>query len=156
MNDIVVDTSVMRLFGRAKDQEFRDFFRWLKEDGTLTVSQYLLNEYYRVGSNDIWSFLNDLITFNRKRYNRIDRGRIDSIDDKHFRYRCNTKDRVHVKLVMVSFRRLALSQDRRFVYDVNNFPGYQAIAARKPNDLPYKTTANATQGRKDFNHSRCS
>lgn len=137
MKDIVVDTSAMRLFEGAKDPDFKNFFRWLVSEGVLTVSNYLLKEYSGIGSNGVAALIDILRSTNPPRYNKIERKRIDTFNDRGFRYSCNRKDKCHVKLVMLSFRRLALAQDSNLVNDVNRFPRYKARAAKRPHLLPY-------------------
>ena len=138
MKDIVVDTTVMRLLGGAGNPEFVDFFKWLRRDGVLTVSTYLLKEYSGIGSQQIAALIETLRNSNPCRFNKIEKRTIDNFNDGHFRYTCNVKDHCHVKLVMLSFRKLALSQDLAFVNDVNEFPRHHASASDRPGDLPYK------------------
>lgn len=134
MKDIVIDATAIRLFGVAKDIEFIKFFSWLQNDGVLTVSSYLIKDYNGFRSHYIAALLSHLI--NSGRFNKIPTKTIKSFKDHHYRYRCN--DRFHVRLVMLSDRRLALSNDDNFIYDVNNFPGMRSTAARRPSQLPYQ------------------
>jgi hypothetical protein len=128
----------MRLLGNAKDPEFLRFFGWLRQNGVLTVSTYLLKEYSGVGSQHIAALIDTLRSSIPPRFNKIDKRIVDTFNDRHFRYNCNTEDHCHVKLVMLSFRRLALSQDPDLVRDVNRFPRYNAHASNRPSALPYE------------------
>lgn len=134
--DIVVDTTIIRLYGGASDPVFKKFFSWLFSKGVLACSQMLLSEYKRIGSNAVASLIDHLIR--NRRFRRYERTKVDAIRAKHFRYGCNYDDKCHVRLVMCTQRRLCLSQDRRLVRDVNCFPGYRARAARRPNELKYE------------------
>ena len=134
MKDIVIDATAIRLFGVTKDIEFIKFFSWLQNDGVLTVSSYLIKDYSGCGSHYIAALLSHLI--NNGRLNKIATNTIKFFNDRHYRYRSN--DRLHVRLVMLSDRRLALSHDDNFIHDINNFPGMRATAARRPSQLPYQ------------------
>lgn len=136
VRDIVVDTTVIRLYGVAGDPVFKDFFRWLFGEGVLAHSQMLLTEYMRIGSNTVASLIDHLIIAGRfRKYERKD---IEAINDKHFAYTCNYTDRCHVQLVMCTERRLCLSQDANLVNDVNRFPRFKATAATRPDQLNYE------------------
>lgn len=135
MKDIFVDTNRIRLYGVAKDPVFKVFFTWLFKKGTLTCSQKLLVEYGGINSDAIASLIDHLI-----REGRLDKHPkkiIESVDDAHFHYLSNKKDRWHVKTVMCSRRKLCLAFDSNFVRDVKAFPRHRAQAASKPNALPY-------------------
>jgi len=71
------------------------------------------------------------------RYTKKTNQEIRVYDDRHNRYRCNYEDRVHVKYVMLSDRRLVLSQDNNFIYDVNHFPRTGAQEAKMSSLIPY-------------------
>lgn len=96
-NDIVVDATVIRLYGAARDPVFKDFFRWLFGEGILACSQMLLVEYGRIGSNAVASLIDHLVR--ERRLQKYTRERIRRIDDRHFAYTCNYADRWHVRLV---------------------------------------------------------
>ncbi len=136
VEDIVVDTTVMRLYGVAKDPTFKAFFAWLRGKGTLACSKKLLMEYGRVQSMFITTLMDELIRSGR--FQNYAKERIAKIKDSHFQYRCNYEDRWHLRLVMCTYRRLCLSQDNKLVEDVNCFSGFYARAARNPGELDYK------------------
>jgi hypothetical protein len=133
--DIVVDANVMRLYGVADDPLFKVFFAWLRSDGVLACSQKMLVEYGRTGSSLIAALLDQLLLASRLR--KYAPAEIKAIKRGKYKFRSNYTDHVHVRLVMCTYRRLCLSQDENLRYDVNNFPGYAARAAARPEDLPY-------------------
>ena len=134
--DIVVDTTVIRLYGVASDPIFRDFFSWLFKKGVLACSQMLLTEYGRTRSNTVASLIDHLVI--QGRFRKYDRQKISAVNDRHFTYTCNHADRCHVQLVMCTYRRFCLSQDGDLVNDVNRFPRFKASAATRPDHLNYK------------------
>jgi hypothetical protein len=138
MKDIVVDTNILRLIGKAKDPEFVSFFSWLRKIGVLTVSTYLIKEYSGVGSPEIAALIEALKHSTPCRFNKVRKTEIDRFDDRHFKYACNFRDRCHVKLVMLSCRKIAISQDNNFINDVNRFPRYHARASNRPSGLNYE------------------
>lgn len=138
MKDIVVDTSTIIFLGNQSTPDFIKFFKWLRKEGALAVSTYLLKEYSGIGSSEIAALLETLKHSQPSRYNNIPKREIDTFNDRHFKYTCHMKDRCHVKLVMLSFRKLALSQEDNFINDVNEFPRHRALASKNPEHIPYE------------------
>ncbi len=134
--DIVVDSNVMRLYGAAHDPAFKAFFSWLRTAGVLACSQKMLVEYSRTGSSLIAALLDELLLASR--FRKYSGDQIATIKQRHYKFRSNYADHVHVKLVMCTCRRLCLSQDDSLRYDVTHFPGFAAQAAARPEDLPYR------------------
>ncbi|MBI5220105.1 MAG: hypothetical protein HY958_14350 [Bacteroidia bacterium] len=50
----------------------------------------------------------------------------------------NAADWIHLKTVLLSYRKLAISNDKNLRNDINHYPGYNAIAAARPNELNYE------------------
>ena len=137
--DIVIDTNVMRLYASAKDKTFKVFFRWLRFEGTLTMSRKLLTEYGRSNQN-ILILVNEL---QRKgRYNLISNDDLQSYDgDRHFNYTCNYKDKLHARLVFLSKRKRLISFDIRLSNDVNSYKrieGIKPCACNNPRECCYE------------------
>jgi hypothetical protein len=135
VKDIFVDTNVIAKYPKNGDKHLVTFFRWLHARGILVVSTFLLKEYSGIGSSDVAVLLDYLRTQSRlKKFKPSD---IDKVKDSSFSYTCNRKDWSHVKLVMLSQRRLAVAGDVNFVNDVNRFPRYKAIAVLCPSKCSY-------------------
>ena len=77
------------------------------------------------------------------RLNKISNRDIKNFQRKYFkrhivrRFSSNPPDWEHIPVVMLSDRKYALSRDAGFRNDVNNFPGFSALAAKRPQDIPY-------------------
>lgn len=134
--DIFVDSNVIKIYPNVQDEDFKKFFYWLVRDGYLIISNALLGEYNRIRSNAIASLLEYL--YKNNRLVKVETKDLECIREKSYKYRCNMADRVHVKLVMVSNRKLGLAFDKKLLHDINNFPGYRASASYKPSKIPYK------------------
>jgi len=137
--DIVVDTSVMRLYDSPKDDVFKKLFQWLRLNGTLTMSKKLLLEYGRSGQRKIFILINEL---QRKgRYNLIRNKTLEAFTrDRHFKYTCNYKDKYHAKLVFLSHRKRLIAFDNPLIHDVNSFPkidGIKPCACKRPDKCCY-------------------
>ena len=50
----------------------------------------------------------------------------------------DTKDINHIPAVLMSDRKMALSEDNNFIHDLNQIPNFTAITAKRPEDLPYR------------------
>lgn len=142
--DLLVDNSIAKNFCNPLDPHYKELIKWLYHEGELVVTQRLIIEYHAsTGSSfsetNVVAIIAKLTRDGRLRKvtkNELDAFRIQNRVRK--RLRSNTKDWDYLKAVMLSVRRLALSMDRDFVFDVNNFPGYAARAERRPEDLPYR------------------
>ena len=119
---------------------FKDFFAWLRRDGALTVSQKLLVEYGRSRKDLIFVLINEL---NRAgRYNKISNNEIKTFTlDRHYSYRCQSRDIPHARLVFLSFRKRLVAFDNKLVEAVNGFKrvnGIQPIACKRPDRSFYE------------------
>ena len=72
---------------------------------------------------------------------KIGKDQIKEFIRKHFKkslkLRSNVKDHQHIPVVMLSNRKLALSLDGNFRYDINNFPKFKAEAYEFPSEANY-------------------
>ena len=141
--DIFVDNNVAKNFCNPLDIEYRAFIKWLYKEGALVVSNKVIVEYHRSTSHS-YSCTNIIVIIDRL----LRDGRLNKISNyalkrfaikKHIlnTLRSNPKDHEHLKIVLLSVRKLALSMDKSFRFDVNNYPGYLAFAASRPNEIPY-------------------
>jgi len=135
MNDVVVDTNAMRLYPKPKDPLFKDFFHWLHNDGVLTLSMKLRQEYGRCRNDHIVIFLDSLRRVGR--LNEITNHMLNDFkQDSHFHYTCNIEDIPHARTVFLSARKkLILAGDAKLGNDINNFPkvnGIKPEARRNP------------------------
>jgi len=142
-NDIFVDNNIAKNFCNPLDPEYKTFITWLFREGCLAVSNKILSEYHSSFSHSS-SKTNIIVIINRLlidgRLNKISNEVLKSfVFRKHVlkQLRANRKDYNHIKVVLLSDRKLALSLDKNFRNDVNNFPGYCAIAGNKPSEIPY-------------------
>jgi hypothetical protein len=154
MKDIFIDSNIAKSFSRPADEEYKNLIRWLlihkhdtENDAYLLFSKKLEQEY--VGSaqhaksftsipyiieilrrqerlrefsnNEIEDFLTTFVTKKVKR-----------------RLREIKKDWNHLPLVMLSDRKMAITIDDDFIYNLTHFPGFTVIAAKRPEELPYK------------------
>lgn len=143
-NDVFIDNSAAKNFCNPIDPNYKDFIKWLFEEGHLAVSNKILHEYVSstgasqsptniVNIIDRLTREGRLIKFSQRQLDELVFGkRIQNA------LRSNHKDHQHIKVVLLSHRKLALSLDNNFRYDVNNFPGHQAVACERPEELNYR------------------
>jgi hypothetical protein len=144
LKDILVDNDAATNFGNPLDSHYKEFFKWLLCEGYLVVSQKLLNEYGRTccggatGSNIgvIVSKLTidgRLIVFKRAELDGF-------LIPKHVarRLQSNFQDQVHIKAVLLSHRKFAVSVDSRLRNDINKFPKFAALAVDRPEKINYQ------------------
>jgi hypothetical protein len=134
MRDIVVDSCVMRLFDAPGDPNFRALFAWLRQTGTLCISNKLLSEYQRQGNPLVAGLLNYLGTQDRIRH--FDNARIKQFRlDSQYNYLCNHADIVHARLTFISRRKKLVSFDEKLRRSVEKFrkvDGIKPSATDKP------------------------
>lgn len=141
--DIFVDNDVAKNFANPLDPHYKKFIEWLQDEGWLVITNKILVEYCRTCSG-CSSLTNVVAIINRlTRDGRILRVSNDQLKAFDFppkierRLRSHSKDHDHIKAVIISHRRYALSREWNVCYDINHFPGVPARAARRPQDIPY-------------------
>ena len=155
--DIFIDNNIAKNFKNPADPEYiklRDWlvlYREIKEgeedtNAHLVVSNKLLNEYSRSNQN-IKDGQNIILIIGRLqkqgRLIKIDNQAIKDFQQEHFtkkiekKLSCNQEDREHIPVVLLSHRKYALSIDDAFVNDLLNFPKFQALACKRPEEIPY-------------------
>lgn len=143
MKDILVDNTVAKNFCNPLDPDYKTFIRWVLEEGVLVVTQRLLIEYKATaGSSPANTSMPSLVDYLTRKGRLMHFGRAQLTAFRFpsrvtKRLRSNWKDHDNVKAVMLSVRKYALSHDAAFRYDVNNYPGFNARAEIRPQDLPY-------------------
>jgi hypothetical protein len=155
--DIFIDNNIASKFSNPQDKEYIKLTKWLvcydQSDSKnrdncahLVVSKKLLVEYCRSALNatsdtSIPSIVDKLLRENRLII--IKNEEIKAFKTAHYsktilrKLRCNIEDREHLPLVFLSDRKYALSNDDNFVYDLLNFPGFKALAKKRPEEIPY-------------------
>ncbi len=153
MKDIFIDTNIASRFSNPLDLEYKKLVKWLTnyvENSTtnayLVVSNKLLNEYYRSSQNacsatSIPTIINQLTR--EGRLIKISNRAITEFQKQFFtkkvisKLTCNSQDREHIPVVLLSNRKYVLAIDNNFLYDLVNFPGFVVTAAKRPQNLPY-------------------
>lgn len=143
MKDIFVDCDTLHNFFNPADTEYRKFIKWLIEEGSLVISKKILGEYTGA-CGDAKKEYNIIIIIDRQtREGRINMKKKEEIKLIKFKnhqvkkFKSNRKDHHHIKLVMASFRKFAISEDTDFRFDINNCPGHSARAEKRPEHIPY-------------------
>lgn len=141
--DLFVDSDRSGHFSRPVDPAYKKLIEWLRSDGHLVVCQSLIREYHDAvrGSTSpttLVALLNHLQQ--RGRLKRFGKQELDGFKIRKriaLRLQSGMNDRDHLKTVLLSDRKLGISGDKRFCYDLNRFPGYSAIVRRHPSEVPY-------------------
>lgn len=155
MKDIFIDNNVSKNFANPMDPHYKELVEWLIEfdpedraiNAHLVVSNKLLQEY--TGSSGLslstTSILMVIAKMQREgRILKVSNEQIKSFQKTHFKkaiekkLRSNRKDRDHLPIVLLSHRKYALTIDDNFSYDLTHFPGFRAIAAKRPEKLQYR------------------
>ena len=155
--DIFIDNNIASRFKNPADPEYIKLRDWLvlfreinegEEDTNahLVVSQKLLGEYNRSNYNNkegqnITAIISRLQKQGRLIF--VKNQEIKDFQQEHFtkkterKLSCNQEDREHIPVVLLSHRKYALSIDDAFVNDLLSFPKFQALACKRPEEMPY-------------------
>lgn len=156
--DIFIDNNIATRFSNPQDKEYIKLTKWLMdfdpndkdnidEYAHLVVSQKLLVEYCRSAYNcandsSIPSIIDKLTRENR--LVKITKQQITDFKATNFKsavikkLKSNAEDQDLIPVVLLSDRKFALTYDKNFTDDLENFPGYKATVKKRPEDLPYK------------------
>ncbi|MEY4936484.1 MAG: hypothetical protein RIS64_2843 [Bacteroidota bacterium] len=153
--DIFIDNNIAsRYLSNPTLDEYKKLIEWLmmhqkneETDAYLVISPFLLKEYIESNRNansktNIVQII-DLFT-KQNRLIRFDKKQIEAFQTKHFtkkvikRMQSNAKDRNHIPAVLMSDRKMALSEDIKFLNDLEQVPDFEAVTATKPEDLNYQ------------------
>lgn len=143
MKDILVDNTVAKNFCNPLDKEYKQFIKWIDEEGFLVVTQSLLTEYIATSGTSGASTSMPALVDRLTRDGRLCHFPKAALSGFRFPKRVsralcsNKKDHANIKAVMLSVRKFALSHDANFRRDVNGYPGHNARAERRPQDIPY-------------------
>ena len=142
--DLFVDNDRSAHFSRPVDPAYKQLIRWLRSDGYLVVCQSLIREYHdavrgSTAPTTLPTLVNHLLSCGRlKRFGKreLEGFRIS----KHVarKLQSGMKDRDHLKIILLSDRKLGISGDGKFRRDLNGYPGYSAIVRRHPSEVPYR------------------
>lgn len=141
MKDIFIDNSAAINLSTPLTDPFKIFVKWLYSEGTLVLNKKLKVEY--IAGNQTLSIVIDRLTRD---------GRVNNIPDnllKEFiftsvqekRFLSNKRDRIHLKSVFLSKRKLAISNDTNFIIDINGFnkvDGIQPTCVDCPSKINYQ------------------
>lgn len=154
MKDIFIDNNIAKNFANPLDPEYKKLVEWLRKydesaksrNAILVICNKLLAEYGRTSSGsvsptNIWVIVDKLLRENR--LNKIRNFMIVEFKRAHFkrgivrRFRCNSDDRDYIAVVLLSYRKYAITRDFNFKHDLENFPGFTVRVGMKPQELPY-------------------
>ena len=150
MKDIFIDNNIALKLSPPLDEEYKELVAWLFEEGALVVSQKLLVEYnqgliHLSNAKRNESVLGIIGRLTQEgRLNKINNQQISAfIIPKKIENRLlsNKKDRDHLKTIILSFRKLAITSDNNFLRDINNYPKVNKVspeAAYSPSRINYK------------------
>ena len=143
--DLFVDADRSGKFCRPVDPAYQDLIEWLLSDGYLVVCQSLIVEYHRAVQGSSLPTTLIVLLDKLKRQGRLRHFDKKTLDDFRIRthvergLRSNREDRDHLKVVLLSDRRLGISGDVNFCHDANNYPGFTATVDRHPSQVPYRS-----------------
>ncbi|MFW6130825.1 MAG: hypothetical protein ACOC56_06525 [Atribacterota bacterium] len=136
--DIFVDNNLISNFNNKMSNEYKRFTKWLIDEGSLVISNLLRREYKNTDNKNNIHLIIDIQT-RKGRLNIIENRKIREFKyKKHENKRLRSDDYKHIKIVLLSDRKLAISEDNNFRYDINNFPGYNARAEKSPSKINYR------------------
>ena len=156
--DIFIDNNIACRFSNPLDANIKELLVWLMDNHTiqegdeddraiLVVSNKLLAEYYRScsganGATSIPVLVNRLLQ--EGRLMKISNEQIKEFKCQYFtkkvvkQLQSNIEDRDHIPVVLLSERKLALTQDQKFAADLQSFPGFTVIVSNRPENISYK------------------
>ena len=131
--DIFVDTNIACKFAKPTKEQV-EFLKWLENSGYLMVSQKLLIEYNKSCNIPLFkAIIGKLSSTNR--LVRISNDEIKIFKRQHFskritkRLQSNHQDREHIPIVLLSDRKIAITEDDKFASDLVVFPGFKPIVS---------------------------
>jgi hypothetical protein len=153
--DIFIDNNITsRYFSTPTDEEYKKLIDWLgtynedeKNDAYLVVSPYLIREYNESNRNarSETNILNILIKLTKQdRLINFSKKEIEAFQKKYFSNKVlkkllsNAQDRNHIPIVLMSDRKMALTEDNNFKHDLDQIKEFTTITAKRPEELAYK------------------
>ncbi len=153
--DIFIDNDcASKHFSNPVQEQYKDLIRWLIEyekdsddNAYLVVSQKLLVEYNRScrGATSSSSMPNIIAKLTKEqRIIKVDNASLKALAPKILtkkrlkKLTCNKEDHAHIITVLVSDRKMALTEDQKLFNDLVAISGYKTIVAMNPNELNYR------------------
>lgn len=151
--DIFIDNNIACRFANPMDPEMKKLITWImhnekdnEDNAFLVVSDKLLHEYFAscqgaYGMTSIPMIVNKLTR--EGRLVKISNAEIKEFQHKYFtkkvekNLRSNQEDRNHIPVVLLSERKYALTNDDKFTYDLEHFPGFKVLVCSRPENMPY-------------------
>lgn len=156
--DIFIDNNIACRFANPVDANYKDLVVWLNDNHVipedqeddrayLVVSNKLLKEYLSscrgaLATNAIPNIVNKLLR--EGRLIKISNEQISEFKNTYFtktverKLTSNAEDRNHIPVVLLSERKMALTNDEKFTYDLENFPGFTVVVSDRPEQISYK------------------
>lgn len=156
--DIFIDNNIACRFANPVDPNYKNLVAWLNDNHVipenqeddrayLVVSNKLLKEYLSscrgaFATNAIPNIVNKMLR--EGRLVKISNDQINEFKSAYFtkaverKLTSNAEDRNHIPVVLLSERKMALTNDEKFTYDLVNFPGFTVIVSDRPEQIPYK------------------
>lgn len=150
MKDIFIDNDIAKRFSPPLQKPYKELITWLYNEGALVVSQKLLVEYNQGLANltdmkrneSILGIIGVLIQTGR--LNKITNQQLNNYRFKKYienAFLSNRKDWNHIKTVLLSYRKMAITVDANFHNDINRQPKIDKIkphATFSPSTINYK------------------
>lgn len=153
--DIFIDNNIAsKYFSTPVDEEYKKLIEWLstcnkdeQNDAYLVVSPFLLREYNESNRNarSETNILNIIIQLTKQdRLQPFSKKQIEAFQTKYFSNKIlkkllsNAQDRNHIPAVLLSDRKIALSEDNNFLSDLEEFKDFKVNTAKRPEVLNYK------------------
>lgn len=156
--DIFIDNNIACRFANPIDSNYKSLVAWLNDNhiiphdqeddrAYLVVSNKLLQEYFAscrgaLSTNAITNIVNKLMR--EGRLVKISNEQINTFRNTYFskaiekKLKSNAEDRNHIPVVLLSDRKMALTNDDKFTSDLEFFPGFTVIVSNRPEQIPYK------------------
>jgi len=165
--DIFIDADVANKFASTKDEHLLELINWLlesKNQSFLMMSDYLRNDCFKGNNHCSKEFSICTIYFQLQKDDRLNvktKKEIKLFQQKFFnkkvwdKLKCTTNkkgdksnDPEHIALILLSDRRIALTEDENLLNGILDFPmkgigGIKATVAKKPQELNYKKSEAA-------------
>lgn len=162
IKDIFIDNNIAKNFATPIDPNYKELISWLKEFDQdkiksnpslilnyahLVVSQKLLKEYLDSSKNTNKPNAIPSIIDKLSREGRLIKKSKKEIENFRSNYfsktilknlLSNKEDHCHIITILLSERKFCLTYDHNLTYDLENFPKFNVIVKKRPEELDYK------------------
>jgi hypothetical protein len=153
MKDIFIDNNIAKDFATPITPAYKKLIEWVlaynqnTDDAHLVLSQKLMKEYIASSQNCLKSTAIAIIVTKLTKEGRINsftNKQIDNFISTYYKPKIlkkllsNHEDRLHIPIVLLSNRKLALTKDANFTTDLLNFPKHTVIVSDCPSKIDYK------------------